>query len=859
MKTRIWLLGMLTLASCAGRAPAAEWFVATNGSDAAAGTNWATAKLTIQAGIDAAAPGDAIWVSNGVYAGLATVNTGIRLESVNGAEATTIQGSSSRCVEMSNAAAVVSGFTLTGGTADWGGGAYIVSGALEDCIIRDNTADGRDTSTAQEAAYGGGVYGGTLRRCIVLRNLATAYGDEYYRPLAKGGGTYNANLYDCLVVSNEAHSRFGWIAGDVTAGGGVSGGSAWNCTIVGNLASLDYLTEPGTLTGGGAYATALRNSIVYYNICRYEDLGPILSDVSGGSATNSCAPDISTSNGNLNDEPLFVDSGTENYRLGSESPCRDAGNNAYVAGATDLDGNPRIANGTVDMGAYEVQPGGGGGAWYVATNGNDAAAGTNWATAKLTIQAGVDAASAGDVVWVSNGVYDVGGRALYGGMTNRVAIDKSISVQSVNGPAATILRGGVATRCAYVGTNAALSGFTLTNGSTWNVEFSEDERGRSGGGVWGEISGMLSNCVLSGNSAGSYGGGAYGGGLRNCALNGNTASWGGGAHGATLWTCEVSGNYTASGGSGGGVGTCTANFCILSGNTANLSGGGGAFESTLNNCIVVDNLALIGGGTYAGSANNCVISGNWAGSGFPDDGTGGGGSAGGTLVNCIVFGNGATTGSNHLGSTFGNSCTAPDPGGSNNVVADPQFVNAGAGNYRLAAGSPCRDAGDNGVVTWTEDLDGNPRIVYGTVDMGAYEYRNITSYEDWAAGITNGLTNAMDCAAGDGVPNLLRYATGSPEPMVPDGLATLQIGAGALPGVVFNRNSDAADLSWIVESADAMTNGAVWRGVATNVGGSWLGATNVAESGAGNPVECTVTDPVALDPSRFLRLRVGRP
>ena len=56
-----------------------------------------------------------------------------------------------------------------------------------------------------------------------------------------------------------------------------------------------------------------------------------------------------------------------------------------------------------------------------------------------------------------------------------------------------------------------------------------------------------------------------------------------------------------------------------------------------------------------------------------------------------------------------------------------------------------------------------------------------------------------------------------------------------------------------------MASGATWRGVATNVGGSWLGATNVEESGAGNPVECTVTDPVALDSNRFLRLRVSRP
>jgi len=56
-----------------------------------------------------------------------------------------------------------------------------------------------------------------------------------------------------------------------------------------------------------------------------------------------------------------------------------------------------------------------------------------------------------------------------------------------------------------------------------------------------------------------------------------------------------------------------------------------------------------------------------------------------------------------------------------------------------------------------------------------------------------------------------------------------------------------------------LADGTVWRGVATNTGGSWGGATNVSESGTGNSVQCTVTDPVALESNRFLRLRVTRP
>lgn len=59
------------------------------------------------------------------------------------------------------------------------------------------------------------------------------------------------------------------------------------------------------------------------------------------------------------------------------------------------------------------------------------------------------------------------------------------------------------------------------------------------------------------------------------------------------------------------------------------------------------------------------------------------------------------------------------------ISADPRFVDASAGNYRLDRASPCRDAGTavfDGIAAPDRDLDGNRRPMNNGFDLGAYEY-----------------------------------------------------------------------------------------------------------------------------------------
>jgi hypothetical protein len=377
---------------------------------------------------------------------------------------------------------------------------------------------------------------------------------------------------------------------------------------------------------------------------------------------------------------------------------------------------------------------------------------TNWPAAATNIQDAIDASSPGDLILVTNGLYNTGSRTAIDSTPCRIVVNKPVTVRSLNGPGATVIEGYSlpgsfpwslsSVRCAYLTNAAMLTGFTLTNGSvraTSYVNLSDPA-----GGVYCEsASAVLSNCVII-----------------NCA-----AYAGGGAQGGTFFHCLIT-NCVAHIG-GGGVYSGILDRCEVIWNTSDYFAGG-LYYCQATNCNINYNLGLFGGGAYGGSISQCTVYGNYA----PISPVLAGGYGGGVHTvdakNSIIYYNVADAGGDDtINGTFTNCCSSSMLAGSGNITNEPLFIDDYdvPSNFHLQSNSPCIDAGKNALASGPKDLDGRPRIVGPKVDIGSYEFQGADTNDFltwlWIYYLPTDISSDFADPDGDGMNNWQEWKAGT--------------------------------------------------------------------------------------------------
>ena len=346
---KITLAIMLSLFFAIGVQAQNRYHVKEDGDDTTNdGSTWATAFATLQKAIDSASDGETIFVAKGTYT--QTVEYLLNSKNVkiygsfegwesspdqrtfaSGHSSVLNAGGTCRVFSLDGRtnATVIDGFKITGGYGYDGTGIrnQNSSPVLANLTISGNTA----------SYNGGGMYNYDLSS-PVLTNVTISGNTASY-----GGGMYNytnssPTLTNVTISGNTATTN----GGGMYNIGSDSNPKLYNSIVLGNSSGVYNISSIPVYSHSLVQDTGSDSNFGYHNGTDWDDKTYLETDVFVSSLST---PGKSTG-------------GDFRLKLNSTNPAIDKGNNSYNNEPVDLDGNNRIYNGIIDLGAYEsaLQP-----------------------------------------------------------------------------------------------------------------------------------------------------------------------------------------------------------------------------------------------------------------------------------------------------------------------------------------------------------------------------------------------------------------------------------------------------------------------------------------------------------------------
>ncbi|WP_299625211.1 InlB B-repeat-containing protein [uncultured Tenacibaculum sp.] len=302
---------------------------------------------------------------------------------------TTRSDNSLRVINVAGNNIVIDGITISGGYADatsgdgrFGAGLSlspnISNFTIKNTTVKDNVAYWAAGLNLSADKSGSVVI--SVDACVFDNNLSSNSGTAMYVIPREGTNVTYFILTNSLFKNNrttddgsrKAKGGMVWVRAHYT--GTIISTNIINNTFVNNLnegtdANSDFATVALSRNTGSYGNSFVANNIFWGNKNNNGNVALAVGKGGGTNFTNNLAALNSIDEDNFsnisflasntsNSDPLFTDAANGDFTIQTNSPAKDTGDNSRIPSgvSTDLFGNQRIFNTTVDMGAYEFGP-----------------------------------------------------------------------------------------------------------------------------------------------------------------------------------------------------------------------------------------------------------------------------------------------------------------------------------------------------------------------------------------------------------------------------------------------------------------------------------------------------------------------